>query len=197
MVKKKPTNWGSIIITVFISLIMIFSIFAIVLGQDQNSNTKYNGYKFGVGYFPDTTIQYYTTKINGKDMLFYNFPTEVESINVSQEIITLLKNSQIIITTFNPETNSSDLQALELAIYDLENNLDKPIVRGISKKDASYSLPILDCSNSTIVTPVLFFVLDSELSISKENNCIILKGERTDFLRLRDVLLYRYYGVIV
>ncbi|MEM4261290.1 MAG: hypothetical protein QXG00_08655 [Candidatus Woesearchaeota archaeon] len=196
MPKKKQTKWGSIFITIFISLIMILSIFAIIIGNDRNTNNKYNNFKFNIGYFPDTTIPYYETRINKQNILFYNFPTEVENINISQNIINLLKDSQFIITTFDPRQNTTDLQNIDLITFDLQKYLEKPIVRAVITEDKQYSLPVIDCSNATLVTPVLYFRINLETKITQEGYCVVINAERNDLGRIRDILLYRYYGVI-
>jgi hypothetical protein len=57
-------------------------------------------------------------------------------------------------------------------------------------------LSVLSCANATLQTPVLLFNVSDNTSIIDINNCIYLNARGTEFLRLRDRVLYSYYGVI-
>jgi hypothetical protein len=97
--------------------------------------------------------------------------------------------------TFNPE-ESANLQAMEVTRFDLSQSLGKVVYTGVLQISPEYDLPILTCANSTLKTPVIVLNVSDSTSIVEENNCIYLNARGTEFLRLRDRLLYSYYGVI-
>jgi hypothetical protein len=196
MPKKHERNKGAIWLTILISFIMVASIFGFVVSQENQSTNKYNGFKFSTKIDQTTGIQYYSTKINGKEIQFYNYPTAVENINLTQQQNDLLKNAQVIITVFNPFINTTDLQIIELVLYDWEQNLDKQIVRGVTLSNSSYRWSVLSCANATILTPVISFNIQEEPQYTLKDSCLTLSGDRYEMLRYRDALLYHYYGII-
>ena len=72
----------------------------------------------------------------------------------------------------------------------------KVVYSGVLKSSLEYDLPILTCTNATLKTPVIIFNMSDNTSIVEIDNCIYLNARGREFLRLRDRLLYSYYGVI-
>jgi len=55
---------------------------------------------------------------------------------------------------------------------------------------------LITCANATLKTPVIIMNMSDTAGIVDIDNCIYLNARGTEFLRMRDRLLYSYYGVI-
>ena len=186
---RKKEQRKQLILSIVLVSLMVLSVFGIIIGS-QTSDLRYGKQKF------EYMNNYYVTKINNQQMHFYFLPVQVEYINVSSDIINKLKESYLIMIAFNPE-EKANLQVIELVRFDLSNQLNKALYQGVLTPDEDYeSLPLLSCSNATINTPLIIMNVSDDLSITQQDNCIYLNARGTDFLRLRDRLLYSYYGVI-
>jgi len=179
-----------VIISVILAAIMVFSAFGVMLGSFTSNEMRYGKYKF------EMVNSQYVTTINGNQMAFYFLPSQVYYINVSSAVTNKIKESYMTMLTFNPQ-NTSSLQAIEITRFDLIQILGKNIVSGVlSPSDTYAAFPIITCDNATLKTPVIVFNISDNTSIVDENNCIYFNGRGTEFLRLRDRLLYSYFGVI-
>ena len=191
--RKKKFN---IIMTVVVGFLMVASIFAFVLfdtGQTTSSMT-YNSKTF------TTTNSGYRTKISGKYMDFYYFPSELERINLDPSIISMVKNSQGIAFVFDPNDNTTDdLTYIDTIRYDLQTQMDKPTYFGISGNSPNYNLPIISCENSTAIVPFFIINISTETSFNlsqKYPYCVTMNGKLKDILALKDRLVYTYYGIM-
>jgi len=189
--KKK---WMVIIVATVIVLSMIVSIFAVLVDNQDQTIPDYNKHSFvniNTGY---------KTKINGKYMEFYNYPSDLESIPLSSDIIAKLKNSQGMAFIFDPsDPVTDDLQYIDLIRYNLQLDMDKPTYFGITQNSSNYTLPIISCANSTIEFPLVMINISSNTSFYVSNqypNCIVMNGRLRDLLAAEDRLLYTYYGVM-
>lgn len=192
----------SIILTVAIAFIMVISIFAIVIDNQSQGLPDYNKHSFV------STTTGYKTKINGAYMDFYYYPTDLEQIPVSSDIISKLQHSQGIGLIFNPEDNTQDnLQYVDTIRYDLERQMDKPLYFGITQNSTKYNLtvvtdysfPVIDCINATEAFPLILIntSLNTSFIESSENpNCIIMNAKLRELLAAKDRLVYTYYGVM-
>ncbi|MBU1321256.1 MAG: hypothetical protein KKF46_02775, partial [Nanoarchaeota archaeon] len=148
-----------------------------------------NDYKFSI------KDNRYVTKINDKEMFFYNLPQQLVHINLSSATMNKLKESYLIYMTFNPEEDPS-LPYIELARFELSQVLGKSIVNGVLVESEDYALPVITCANATLQTPMIIFNISSETSIKDIDNCIYLNARGPEFVQLKDRLVYSYFGVI-
>jgi hypothetical protein len=185
--EKSKQVWMSIII----AGLMVFSVFGVLL-SNNTSELRYGKFKF------KQNNNYYTTKINGNDMPFYTLPPEASAINLSSIITNKLKESYFIILTFDPNSGKENLPMIELARFDFTQYLGGKIVySAVTNASAEYSsLPVMNCANATLQTPVLIFNISNTVGIVDVDNCIYLNGKGMDIIRMRDRILYSYNGVI-
>lgn len=187
--EKKSDKAKQVVMGIVIALIMVLSTFGIIIGN-QTSSLSYNGYKFQLNG------NQYATKINGKEMIFYSLPSQSDFINVSSSIPNKIKESYIVMLTFNP-ADKVNIQIIELVRFDLSQSLNKVILDGVLNVSTDYpSLPLITCANATLKTPVIIMNMSDTAGIVDIDNCIYLNARGTEFLRMRDRLLYSYYGVI-
>ncbi|MBW2990386.1 hypothetical protein KY348_01635 [Candidatus Woesearchaeota archaeon] len=184
--KRKQILMASILV-----FLMVASGFGVIVGS-RTSEMKYGKYKFQI------INNKYVTEINGNDMPFYFLPSQVDYINLSSTITNKLKEAFLIMLTFNPD-DKNNIQFIEVTRFDLSTYFGKVVYNGVFFESDEYELPVLTCANATIKTPVIIFNTTEIIntpSIVEENNCIYLNARGTDFLRLRDRMLYSYHGVI-
>jgi len=93
---KKKDNKVGLLTVIVIIILMLSSIIGYVF--KGNSNEKYNNSSFSR---TDDGIWY--TKINGNQFAFNYFPSDLEDINLSNEIINKIKNTNMVYFTYDPE----------------------------------------------------------------------------------------------
>jgi len=195
--KSDKKKWTVIIVSAFIVFSMVISIFAIIIDNQNSGTLSYNKHSF---IMTDTGFK---TKISGKYMDFYYYPSDIERINISSDIISKIQQSQGIAFVFDPFDNVTDnLQYIDVVRYEAQSQFDKPVYFGITANSSNYALPIVDCGNATSAFP--FIMIDTSnnaqgatFSISKDNpNCIIMNARLKDLLAAKDRLVYTYYDIM-
>lgn len=190
MRKEKSNKTGIILITIFLALSMILSIFAIVIDNPDNGS-KYNGYKFTVAQ------DGYKVKYNDKFYTFTNHPLQLEAFNLSSDTKQLLTSSQAIAVIFDPNASQQDLEFIDYARFNLESKADKPIYFAVTQESETYAmLPVLSCENATSQIPFIYFNLTTEPSISQVDNCIIVNGKLSDVVALEERIAYQMMGIM-
>jgi len=189
MRKEKKSKWGAILVF-FIAFIMISSIIGFIY-SGRTDTFKYKDLKF-----TRTQNQWYTV-INNQRLIFNYFPTDVEQINLTQEITTILLNKPEIDTT--SELNDTFAEEIALAQYNMAltlNNLNIYIRQGLTTNN-TFNLPIITCKDATLAVPIIHFKQSNQTKITLENNCIIAEARNNiDILRIKDRLLYSMLGII-
>ncbi len=183
--RRKKIMMGFVLV-----FLMIFSVMGIIIGQQGSEVLRYNDYKFEV-----VENVYYTT-IEGETKGFNYFPSELENLGLNEEILMILMNAPMIYFTFNPESEQQDLVYIDLVRKDLTDNINKMIIDGMTTESEIYNLPIISCENSTSYVPVIYFNQSINLSVKKVDDCIVLNAKNYDFLKLRDLLIYKINGVM-
>jgi hypothetical protein len=189
---KDSKTAAKIWMSVFLAFVMVFSVFGIMLNS-QSNEIRYGKFKFTV----DNDHNYYVMKVNGQQVYFYTLPGETSYLNVSNSTAEGLKSAVFIVTTFDPLTANDSIQAIEVARFDFATLLkDKQVFNAVTRLSDQYStLPVIGCENATQEQPVIMFNISDIPSLVKSGNCIYLNGRGNDFLRLRDAMLYSYFGV--
>jgi len=191
--KKEKKQKMNLFLVIFISLIMVSSIFGIMFsGYRQNQfSIKYNGIRF-----VRENNQVLTT-INDKKLFFDYFPTEVEQIELSQDIKNALINKPEIDTT--SEVNDTFSEEIALAQYNMPlalNSFNIYTRSGFTTTN-KFNLPVITCEDSTQAVPIIFFKQSNQTKITLENNCIIAEARNNiDILRIKDRIIYTLLGII-
>ena len=176
--------------TVIIAGIMILSVIGFTATQSSSQTVKYGSYTFKL------EGQKWTAKINNQKFSFYYLPSELSYINSTN--IYNLGYIKSVYLTFNP--NQKYLQVIDLIRFELaENmfNLEIYPVQAVILNNSLYNLPIITCLNATQFVPVIEFRESEYTEIINQNNCIILNSaSESDFIKLKDLLLYKILGVI-
>jgi len=190
MKQKNNSKKYVIIMAVFICLSMIVSIFAVVLDNPEN-NLSYGKYNFKV------TDNGYKTKIDGKYYDFQYFPSELESINMSASTRDTIKNSQMVIIVFDPDSGQDNLIYTDFTRFDLVAQLGKPVGFGVTNMSSQYAFNLLDCNNASKPVPIILINISSVPSIYESGDgCIIMNARLKDIVAAKDRLLYSVLGVM-
>ena len=175
---------------VIIAFIMVGSILGYVSIDRQTSQFKYNGIKF------TQTTEGWSTTLNNKKVIFDYFPSDVEQIELSDDISTILLNKPEIDAT--SEINDTFSEEIALAQYNMAltlNNLNIYVRVGFTTIN-TFNLPILTCKDATQAVPIIYFIQSNQTKITIKNNCIIAEAKNNiDILRIKDRLLYSMLGI--
>jgi hypothetical protein len=179
--------------SLFIAVIMVVSVIGFALSFHQPPETlKYRGYTFV------RTQQGLQATIDGMRLYFYNFPGDLEDIQVSEQAKEPLKNARVLWFSYDPQ----DERASEIAdaMFYLEEALaevkDRYVQRGLIN-NTDYTLPEITCANSTAAVPVLIMQSGNETAIASEGSCIIATATSSSAVyQAGDLLLYHAVGVM-
>ena len=191
MKEKNPKRrWGLIL---FIVVIMIGTSFSVFLYNDnpQAKIAKYNGIKFS------NDGSKWTAKISGKYAAFSFLPSEVTDIKSPPELNSLLSGRiEIDVTSeFNstykgPIAIAQDQMSLVAGIYDV-------YIRTGFTGNNSFRFPIITCEDATKAVPVIYFRESNLTEITIKDNCVIAEASsETDFIKIKDRIVYGMLGVI-
>jgi len=185
--KHEKKNKMGIWVIIFIVVIMLTSTIGYVF--KGGSKEKYNGFSFSRiennGWY---------TEINGRQIGFNYFPADLESINLSSEIVDKIKGTNMVYFTHDPENRyREDIALLKEMFWPyFQIYADS----GLTVNN-TLGLPVVNCDNATISLPVIYFKDSNQTGFYLDNNCIICEirpGE--DFTALKERLFYSLFGVM-
>jgi len=190
---KRDSKWKRNVISIFIVLLMVFSVLGIMLSRDEGEQTKkYNGHKFVA------RENKWLLSIDKKWIDFDYFPTAVEDIEVNDEIKDRILSTEMLHITFDPDNVTESMDKMRFDLTNLLANLhDIYAASSVIKNSTEYNLPIMTCENATVFVPIIELKLGDETAIGMEDNCIIIRAESAeDMIRLRDAMIYNILGVM-
>ncbi len=189
--KKEKKRWGLI---AFIVLIMVGTSFSVVVYygfQSQSQAAKYNGIKFS------NMGNIWIANINGRQAAFSFLPADLADIKTSGDIFGMLQGKFEIDST--SEVNSTFKESIALAQHQMGLTLEKYDIylrKGFTS-NSTFNLPVIACNNTTQNVPVIYFKFSNSTNINVNGNCVIAEASTaTDFIRVKDRLLYGILGVI-
>ncbi len=192
MAKKEKKRKLNSFLVLAISFIMVSSIIGF-LYSGRNNQFKYNG----INFKRDSNSNEWYFVINNKRFVFNYFPSEVELINISPDIMGRIKDTPEIDVT--SDLNDSFEEEIALAKYNMAltlGNLNVYLRNGFTTNN-SFGLPIITCDNASLYVPVIYFKSSNRTRIYLMNDCIIADAkEPYDVLRIKDRILYSLLGVM-
>jgi hypothetical protein len=178
--------------------LMVLSILEVIVYRGDTDTTNqmtYGKYEFvynDLGNGAGVLI----TQINGQDVEFQNLPVQVGYLNISPEAITLLKNSQQIALTSDPNTSMDDASMIDYARLQLGLAIPDKVFNAMTQSDERYKLPVIDCSKASSQMPVILFNTSNETAIRLDGNCIIVDASQRDLMRVKDRFIFEYYDIL-
>ena len=189
--KKKRLNKNAVM-ALFIVLIMTSSILGFVWTNITTDNYTYKGHKFKL------QGDSFTLTINGQKINTNYLPTEIEHIQVSEEVKTKIKGAPMFYLSFNPE--SENIEYIDRTRFELTNEIQKTNIYAISGKtinSTSYNLPIITCENATAYVPVILLKDSNTTEFSLKDDCIIAESSSKEgFIALKDIIIYTIFNII-
>jgi hypothetical protein len=184
--KRKRT-----VLSVIIVLIMSLSVLGYMIDRQDSSSNKYNGFKF------IQTSKGWKTNVDGAELYFYYTPNQVENINLSEEIINLLRNGIQFYQTSNVSSASKQTIALvEFELNEIFLRQNKYAVNSFTTEN-EFSLPIITCLNATQYNIILLYEKSNETNVLNNRYCINVRARNdNDFLALKDRIAYTLLGVM-
>ncbi|MBW2999472.1 hypothetical protein KY339_02265 [Candidatus Woesearchaeota archaeon] len=180
------------IMSIGIVVLMVASVIGFMWSGDDGQSLEYNNYVFiDKGLF-------WETEINGQKISFSSFPSEVEDINLSEEMVNVIKTTKMVYVTSDPDDEFKD--GIGRAQFNMKNifeqNLGIYFVYSFTKNN-TFGKPIITCENSTATVPVMLFEKSNKTGISFDNDCIIFEAfNSNDFNVLGDRLLFGVLDII-
>jgi hypothetical protein len=177
--------------------LMVFSVAEVILyrgGSSDGSKLDYGKYAFSYKDYGNGR-GVLVTQINGQDVEFQSLPVQVGDLAVDPNAISLMKGSQQLILTVDPNITQQEASTVDYARLELGLAIPKT-VPAITAPDERYTLPVVNCSRATPETPVLLFNMSNETGLKAYGSCLVLNAEQGDILRMKDRIIFEYYGIL-
>ncbi len=182
------------LVALFIVAVMVLSTLGFIIGFNTGSvnEYEYNGRVF------QRTQNGYQTKIDGEYVLFSQGPDQIDYIPFDPEMVSLLKNAQRIVLTY--DENSSFVQDTAYAIFQLNEQFSGlaglTTVSALSMKN-KYGLPVMTCVNATAAQPVIYFRDGMEVTTALDGQCVTVTSDTaTGLYSAKELLVYAVLGII-
>ena len=177
-------------LTIFVMLGGGLGIFASNIGTSENS-MPYNDFMF------ELTERGWRTNINNERLYFLNHPLEVEYININQETINLIKNSERLLLSFNPNSIYSDsISSSQFYLSENLRTMGYSIGQGFNV-ETEFEIPIINCSQADKENIVIIYQESDNLFIEREGYCIIANSNLDDgFNRISSRILFGLFEII-
>ncbi|MFH1770892.1 MAG: hypothetical protein ABH828_05050 [archaeon] len=183
--EKRKKFWiGAILV-----FLMGFSMLGVFTNSSGNQKWEYNNFKF------TQEQNFFVTKIDRTKMGFNFLPQTLESINITGDLKNKIISPSMFIT-FDPDSDLQNLLYIDTIRNDLQATLNSAVVNAKTKESDTYVLPIITCENATQFVPVIYLNVSNTTSVEETNGCVVLNGQTTEFFKLRDLIVYTYYGVM-
>lgn len=185
MIKKdsKKTSW---ILASVIALLMITSVFGIIVGRNDNTNSrKYNGFEFF------ESENGWLVEVDGKTYAFDFLPSEVE--NISFEAFQI--NSSKVYLVYDSREYNANLEYSLIKIRTFLKGFGIITIFACSEEDKcpDNTWPLVSCDNDY---NVIKFSIDNEIITFINDKCIALQGDQEALVKEADKLMYYWLGVI-
>ncbi len=191
MKQKDDNRKSKILISIFIAFIMITSVIGFMFGQYATEQYKFRNYKF------TRTDQGLSLVVNKQDVYFDYFPTEANITDFDTAIDSKIKSTKMFYLTYNYTSPYSEV--LGKSAYDIILTLSKfgVYVQPAFTNQTSFNVPVITCANATAFVPVIYFKESNQTRAYIDSECIVLESEsETDFVRLKDRVLFGFFGIL-
>ena len=172
-----------------------FSVFFFGVSPQDNV-VRYNGIKFVNSENPNEG-KLWIAKINGADAAFSFLPAEVEDVLALDDFPKALKDRLEIDVAY--DLNNTYKESIALAQHQMDLTLAEYNIylrKGFTTNN-TFNLPVITCNDATLSVPVVYFKYGNLTSIHVSDNCVIAEASsNSDFIKVKDRLLYGILGVI-
>jgi len=167
----------------FLAGIMIFSVIGFSLGSSQSDTTKekYNGHMFR------QSNQGWITYINDQPIIISQNPNLLNPISLPGLSLDQLNSANKRYFTINPADN------LQLSLAYFNQNfgprLKSTVIACIEDSEPCKDLPLKTCEDATLTEKVIQINLANESSMTYQNNCLHIQGQKQEIINFVDSLI--------
>lgn len=177
--RRKKRN--QIIIGIVLIVVMFGSVFGVIVGSFNNSESPYGQIKYNGIDFYNNGVGYWLFEAKNFEFSVLNNPEEIPVFENIEELA-LLESYE-----GKPLYIKSENSDAELEIY---RNLF-PIVLRIQEAcldgdECKKDLPIKDCSENFIIIET-----SNNVGITQDKNCVFIRGQEKDLIKLSDEFLFK------
>jgi len=175
--------------SILIAVVMIGSVAGFISFSGNSPSLEYNGFDI----LQKCDLYY----LKGDTKPFYLHPQQIAYVTVDPEVINLLKGAVQVIPSYDLEGNNT--QAMALAQFSLINffTAEGKSSGSAALNENNFGIPILNCDNSTIYTPIIEIRKGNSSTVSLEGDCIVLEGRTDrDFVAAAEKVKYSLLGII-
>jgi hypothetical protein len=199
--KKKNSNSQKMFLAFVAIIFLISSVGSVVLYSGNNNDPESFSIDLSNGKYKfdrrtDTYGNYYydVTSKEGADFDAFYLPDKLY-LDIPKDAQSLIQNSNYFYITFDP--TQEDLSTVDFVRFEVRNNApsSKFFIDSVISENSIYSFPILDCSNATINSPVVFLKSSNDTNINYENYCLEIEFVPQSTLQIKDALVYLLQGI--
>ena len=137
-----------------------------------------------------------TATMGTETVEFQNLPDQVGYLDMSPTAIGLLRNAQQIALVSDPTAAELQRANIDYARLQMTLAFQKPVIQGMNA-EGDHGQVVLGCDRSSQAFPVVMFNLSNETTrITTEGTCIYLTGLDREMMRLKDRVIFEYYGIL-
>ncbi len=179
------------VLGILIAALMILSVFGMVVDYavSPSKKIKYGDYKF------KAKQNYWVTEINDKEYTFTFVPQDLEELEIIDQAKAILKNKDVYTITYDPDNR--DAQDIAQVLYQIEQEITKPIVEPALTNNTDTILLQRSCANATVQQPVIYYKEADEAKITVDGNCVLVESvDSRDIVMQSDLIKYLFLGVM-
>lgn len=199
--KKENKDFRNFVIAAIILVVLFFGTIAInnYFNEKRTSSNDYNNFRF---YYDDNN-NYWVTQIELHNrpyqIPFHYHPTELEEIIVQEgveDIILADLPEKILITV--PRDSGSDIALAGIEISKLTGTRFQvfKINTSTAVNEPMSGLPYATCANATENITVISFERGQDNIVTGNNNCIHLKFQEGDPIKVADAFAYHLLKIM-
>ncbi len=187
------TGRKKLVFPLFVSLLLIFSVMGVVFSsytQDSpSSSVSYRDYTFTRA----PQGQGWTTSFQGSPLILWHTPDEILSIDSFFPLLSSLRQASKVYLSRDPR---APLAVAERDLYQtLKPRLPLYLACPSDIPECSQS-PLRTCADARPDTFVIQFEVREEVSIKRQDSCVIFQGDPQSITQAVDRLVYDYLGII-
>lgn len=190
--KKKDKGFNTkLILPLFIVFILVTSMFGF-MWSGSKTKVEYKGFKF-----VQLETGRFMLNIGNSRIAFNYFPSELEWINVSRQIKSLLSTPMVYLTSNPNSTYAETIAQLQFSFAQLLDETRGIYVQNAFTAETEYGIPVVTCENATSSVPVIMIEKSNSTEITLDQNCIVVNAkDRQEMFMAYERLLYSIFGVM-
>ncbi len=146
------------------------------------------------------TVQDFPVAQNASTLTFQSVYGLIIPVEAQPGISTILKNATYIVTTFDPTADAQRLQFVDMARFDLSQQLPNTYSGQLENSTAYPGVPVATCADAVNGAVVIRLIVTNQTSsnatIAAAGDCITATGDPYGLVAAKDYLILSYYGVI-